>query len=451
MTKNILVSGASIAGPALAYWLREHGYTVTVVERSPGPRSGGYKIDVRGRAMEVLTRMGIVDEVRKHHTDMRGGAFLDRRGRTVAEMDADTVGFREPTDVEILRGDLARILRAATEGVEYLYGDSIMSLTEDAQDVAVTFERSLPRRFDLVIGADGLHSAVRALAFGPEERFLRSLGHHIAIFSVPNLLELDRWETIQAEKGRTLNVYSTRQNTEAKAAFMFASPGAEYGRRDTARQQEILTEVFASHGWIAPQLLDAMPAAPDFYFDGLSVVEMESWSAGRVALVGDAAYCPSPASGQGTSLALVGAYVLAGELASGFGMAILVGVLCVYFVLTLLFKDFLQPVTILSAISLSLGGAFIALLAAHSELGGRYQEAIREFSLAIQDNPTFALSYAWRGRAYSIIGQFAQAKAVVGIQVNDHPVWRIQRVDGSCICKPRQQQTLPAAFEFENG
>jgi len=113
---------------------------------------------------------------------------------------------------------------------------------------------------------------------------------------VPNLLELDRWETIQAEKGRTLNVYSTRQDTEAKAAFMFASPGAEYGRRDTARQQEILTEVFASHGWIAPQLLDAMPAAPDFYFDGLSVVEMESWSAGRVALVGDAAYCPSPAS-----------------------------------------------------------------------------------------------------------------------------------------------------------
>jgi len=319
MTKNILVSGASIAGPALAYWLREHGYTVTVVERSPTPRPGGYKIDVRGRAMEVLTRMGIVDEVRKHHTDMRGGAFLDRRGRTVVEMDADTVGFREPTDVEILRGDLARILLAVTEGVEYLYGDSITSLTEDGHGVAVTFERSLPRRFDLVIGADGLHSVVRALAFGPEERFLRSLGHHIAIFSVPNLLELDRWETIQAEQGRSLNVYSTRQDTEAKASFLFASPDLAYGRRDTARQQQILAEVFAPHGWIAPRLLDAMPSAPDFYFDGLSVVEMDSWSSGRVALVGDAAYCPSPASGQGTSLALVGAYVLAGELAAAGG------------------------------------------------------------------------------------------------------------------------------------
>ncbi|QUQ69380.1 FAD-dependent monooxygenase [Kutzneria sp. CA-103260] len=319
MTKNILVSGASIAGPALAYWLREHGYTVTVVERAPAPRPGGYKIDVRGRAMEVLERMGLVDEVRRHHTDMRGGAFVDRRGRTVVEMDADTVGFREPTDVEILRGDLARILLTATEGVEYVYGDSITALTEDERGVAVTFERSLPRRFDLVIGADGLHSAVRGLAFGPEERFLRSLGHHIAIFSVPNLLELDRWETIQAEKGRTLNVYSTRQDTEAKAAFMFASPDVEYGRRDTARQQQILAEVFAPHGWIAPQLLDAMPAAPDFFFDDLSVVEMESWSTGRVALVGDAAYGPSPASGQGTSLALVGAYVLAGELAAAGG------------------------------------------------------------------------------------------------------------------------------------
>lgn len=319
MTKNILVSGASIAGPALAYWLREHGYTVTVVERSPMPRPGGYKIDVRGRAMEVLERMGLTDEVRRHHTDMRGGAFLDRRGRTIVEMDADTIGFREPTDVELLRGDLARILLAATEGVEYLYGDSITSLTEDGNGVAVTFERSLPRRFDLVIGADGLHSAVRALAFGPEERFLRSLGHHVAIFSVPNLLELDRWETIQAEKGRTLNVYSTRQDTEAKAAFMFASPDAAYGRRDIVRQQQILAEVFASHGWIAPQLLAAMPAAPDFYFDSLSVVEMESWSTGRIALVGDAAYCPSPASGQGTSLALVGAYVLAGELATAGG------------------------------------------------------------------------------------------------------------------------------------
>ena len=313
---DILISGASIAGPALAYWLREFGSNVTVVERSPAPRPGGYKIDVRGAAMTVLERMGIADEVRRHHTDMRGGAFLDRKGRTIVEMDADTVGFREPTDVEILRGDLARILRGATEGVEYVYGDSITSMTEHADGVTVEFERSLPRRFDLVIGADGLHSTVRALAFGSEERFLRSLGHHIAIFSVPNLLDLDRWETIQAEKGRTLNVYSTRQDTEAKAAFMFASEGLTYDRRDTARQRELLAETFAPHGWIAPQLLAAMPDAPDFYFDGMSVVEMERWSAGRVALVGDAAYGPSPASGQGTSLALVGAYVLAHELAA---------------------------------------------------------------------------------------------------------------------------------------
>ena len=311
---NILISGASIAGPALAYWLREHGCAVTVVERSPEPRPGGYKIDVRGRAMEVLARMGIADEVRKHHTDMRGGSFLDRNGRTIVEMDADTVGFREPTDVEILRGDLARILRDATEGVEYVYGDSITALTEQADGVTVEFERSLARRFDLVIGADGLHSTVRALAFGPEEGFLRSLGHHIAIFSVPNLLDLDRWETIQAEKGRTLNVYSTRQDTEAKAAFMFASPGLSYDRRDLARQRQLLAEIFAPHGWIASRLLAAMPDAPDFYFDGMSVVEMDRWSTGRVVLVGDAAYGPSPASGQGTSLALVGAYVLAHEL-----------------------------------------------------------------------------------------------------------------------------------------
>jgi 2-polyprenyl-6-methoxyphenol hydroxylase-like FAD-dependent oxidoreductase len=318
--RNILISGASIAGPALAYWLRRHGLNPTVVERAPALREGGYKIDIRGTAVDVVGRMGLLADIRQASTAMQGATFVNSAGKRLATMDADLFGGRTGDDVEVMRGDLSRLLYEATRAdVEYLFGDSITALTETATGVEVVFERAAPRTFDLVVGADGLHSNVRALTFGDESQFLRDLGYYISIFTIDNFLGLDHAELLYATPGKTVNVYSARQQDEAKALFLFASPPLPYDRHDTRRQQQLLADSFASVGWETPRLLAAMRDAPDFYFDSLSQVHLDRWSRGRVALLGDAGYCASPASGQGTSLALVGAYVLAGELAAAAG------------------------------------------------------------------------------------------------------------------------------------
>ncbi|MGW3967238.1 FAD-dependent monooxygenase [Amycolatopsis sp. NPDC005003] len=324
MTKHILISGASVAGPALAWWLHHHGFRATVVERAPSLREGGYKVDIRGVAVDVVRRMGLLEQVHAASTDMRGAAFVNRRGKQVATLDADTFGFRHGDDTEILRGDLARILYDATRShTEYVFGDWITGLDQRPDGVEVTFAHGAPRTFDLVVGADGLHSGVRALAFGPEENHLRRFDAYISISTVPNSFELDRWELLHsAAAGRMVNVYSTARADDAKAAFWFTAPPLRYDRRDVDGQKDIVADRFAGLGWEIPALLDAMRSAGDFYFDPVCQIVMDRWSTGRVTLLGDAGYCPSPASGQGTSLALAGAYVLAGELAAGFSEAL---------------------------------------------------------------------------------------------------------------------------------
>jgi 2-polyprenyl-6-methoxyphenol hydroxylase-like FAD-dependent oxidoreductase len=313
---NVLISGASIAGTTLAYWLHRNGFVPTVVERAPGIREGGYKIDIRGAALTVVERMGLLDEIRRLRTDVQGASVVDATGRRVASMDGDTFGGREHGDAEIMRGDLNRLLYDLTrDEVEYRFDDSIAALEQSADGVDVTFDSGTRRRFHLVIGADGLHSNTRALAFGDESRYLRDLGYHVSIFSVPNHLNLDRWELTYVGPGRTALTYSTARDAGAKAMFLFET-GEQRFDREPSRQRQALAAAYAGEGWEVPRLLDGMADAPDFYFDSLSQVHLDSWSAGRVALVGDAAYAASPASGQGTSLALVGAYVLAGELAA---------------------------------------------------------------------------------------------------------------------------------------
>jgi 2-polyprenyl-6-methoxyphenol hydroxylase-like FAD-dependent oxidoreductase len=316
---DVLVSGASVAGVTAAYWLAHHGYSVTVVERNPGLRPGGQAIDVRGPALTVLERMMLRAAADHRRTRIRGASVVDRDGNELSQdtESTPTGGIIEGPDIELLRDDLIELLYEATQlKVKYQFDDSIESLEDDGSAVAVTFERGAARSFDLVIGADGLHSNVRQLVFGPEEQFIDRLGTYAAIFTVPNFLNLDYWQTWHYGESTMAGVYSARNNTEARAMVGFMETDLRIDYRDTEAQFAELERRMADDGWVRPQLLQYMRTAPDFYFDEMSQVKMDTWSKGRVALVGDAGYCCSPLSGQGTSVALLGAYIMAGELAA---------------------------------------------------------------------------------------------------------------------------------------
>ncbi|MFE6834860.1 FAD-dependent monooxygenase [Streptomyces sp. NPDC057705] len=319
---EILICGAGIAGPALAYWLRRGGFTVTIVERAPAPRPGGQTVDLRGAGRTVIERMGLMDRARAETVDQRGLALVDTDGRTTARLPADGFGGEGiVSEIEILRGDLARLLyEASLPDTEYLFDDTVTGIDQHADGVTVTFENAAPRRFALVVGADGPHSVVRGLAFGPERDFVRPIGLYTSWFTAFDGLDLDGWFVMHnAPGGLVVSARPGRLPGEIKAGFSFRSPPLSYDRRDIAAQQELLARRFAHVGWETPRLLRAMSAAPDFFLDSMGQVRLDSWSRGRVALLGDAGYCATPLTGLGTSLALVGAYVLAGELAAAGG------------------------------------------------------------------------------------------------------------------------------------
>jgi 2-polyprenyl-6-methoxyphenol hydroxylase-like FAD-dependent oxidoreductase len=316
--RTVLISGASIAGPALAYWLHRYGFSPTVVEVAPAPRPGGQAVDVRGAARAVVERMGLMAPVRLERVDERGVAFVDHAGRRAASLPAHLFGGEGiVAEIEIMRGDLTRILFDATrDRTEYRFGDRIVELIQGDGGVRVDFAGGAARTFDLVVGADGVHSGARALAFGPESDYVRHLGAYTAYFTVPDPGDLGDWFLLHnAPGGRVAGLRPERGGT-AKAMLSFTSRPLRYDRRDVRQQQEILATAFAGVSWRVRALLDAMWDAPDFYFDAMCQVHVERWWRGRVALVGDAAYCGSPLTGLGTSTSLVGAYVLAGELAS---------------------------------------------------------------------------------------------------------------------------------------
>ncbi len=316
---RVLISGAGIAGLTAAYWLRRYGFTPTIVERAPSLLTGGYKIDVRGTALQVLRRMGIHDAVVAASTDMQGALLVDRDGKVINRMSGDAFGHRVGEDVEIVRGTLCQILMDHISDAEFIFGDSIQAISQSPDGVQVEFTKNSLREFDLVIGADGLHSNVRGIVFGDESRFVRELGLYLCVYTVPNYLKLDRLEMQYSELGRVAAIWSSRGDAKAKACFGFAAPSVHIDLRDRAQQQQVLTNVYEGIGWEVPRLLEMMPSAPDFYFDAAAQICMAHWSLGRVVLVGDAGYCASPMSGQGTSLAFIGAYVLAGELAAASG------------------------------------------------------------------------------------------------------------------------------------
>jgi 2-polyprenyl-6-methoxyphenol hydroxylase-like FAD-dependent oxidoreductase len=287
------------------------------VERHPGLRPGGQAIDVRGPALKVLDRMGLLAAAADCKTNIRGSSVVDSDGNELSRdtESTPTGGLIDNPDVELLRDDLVELLFEATKpATEYLFDDTITAINNRGMGVDVTFERESDRTFDLVIGADGLHSNVRLLVFGPEERFIKRLGTHAAIFTVPNFLDLDFWQKWHYGDTTMAGVYSARNNTEARAMLGFMDTELRLDYRDIDAQFSEVEQRMSGDGWVRPQLLEFMRNAPDFYFDEMAQIVMDHWSIGRVALVGDAAYCCSPLSGQGTSVALLGAYILAGEL-----------------------------------------------------------------------------------------------------------------------------------------
>ncbi|HEX5407542.1 MAG TPA: FAD-dependent monooxygenase [Pseudonocardiaceae bacterium] len=325
MRGNILISGAGIAGPALAYWLRRHGYTPTIVERATAPRRGGQAVDIRGTARDAVARMGIIDEIRAHHTGTHGMAYVDANNKRLAAMRGEDFGDSGGiiAEIEILRGDLVRILHDVTNGVEYSYDDMITGMVDGAAGVDVTFARSPARRFDLVVGADGLRSGVRSLAFGDDASTVHDLGFYSAYFAARTELRLDGWELMHSMPagngvgGRLAMLYPIRDTGEVRAMFAFASPELSYDRRNMAAQQALLAQVFDGAGWEVPDLMRQMWTTDDLYFARAGEVKVDRWSSGRVVLLGDSAFGGSV--GMGTSMALVGAYVLAGELAAANG------------------------------------------------------------------------------------------------------------------------------------
>ncbi|MFD7091946.1 FAD-dependent monooxygenase [Streptomyces sp. NPDC059896] len=316
--RTVLISGAGIAGPALAYWLNRYGYEVTVVEKADTPRSGGYPIDVRGTALEVVRRMGILPRLRDVHIDLRRITFLGGDGGTVASVHPHSVtGGVAGRDLEVRRGDLTDALYAAVrDDVEFLFNDSIDTLDQSGHGVDVTFRGGGTRTFDMVFGADGTHSRTRKTMFGPEVRFRRYLGYCFAVFTMRNTFGLSHETVMWNTPGRAAALYAVGDHDEVHAFLNFAQPEAPFDAfSDPEAQRDLVAQVFAGAGWEVPGMLAAMRDADDVFFDGVSQIRMPRWSSGRVALVGDAAYAPSFLTGQGTSLALVGAYMLAASLA----------------------------------------------------------------------------------------------------------------------------------------
>jgi 2-polyprenyl-6-methoxyphenol hydroxylase-like FAD-dependent oxidoreductase len=313
---TVLISGAGVAGLSLAYWLRQYGLQPTLVERGRALRTGGQAIDIRGAARDVVERMGLLDDVRAAHTGTRGIAWLDERGRRVASLGADAFGDSGGVvaDLEILRGDLLRILHDAAD-TEIQYGTEITALTDAADGVRVTFSRGPVRTFDAVVGADGTGSGVRSLVFGRQG--VRDLGYHVAYFPARTRLDLDGWEVMynlpagNGVGGRAVALYPLGRDGDCRVLLGFVTPEP---LAVTANPAELVRTAFAGAGWEIPALLDQLRDGDDLYFARAGEVNLAEWHRGRNGLHGDAAFGGSV--GMGTSLALVGAYVLAGELAT---------------------------------------------------------------------------------------------------------------------------------------
>jgi 2-polyprenyl-6-methoxyphenol hydroxylase-like FAD-dependent oxidoreductase len=314
MSKTALVSGAGVAGSTLAYWLNRRGFDVTVVERAAGQRSSGNPVDVKGPAVAVAQKMGIMPRLRAAGSNVSQMTFVNSSGRNVARMGlAAFGGDAGDLEVEIPRAELASILLAtARNEAEFLWGDTITGMDNHADGVDVTFEKAASRRFDIVVGADGLHSVVRRLTFGDESGFTRHMGMYVATLRIDEPFGSDREVIIYNTPGRAVSVHPTGDH--ATAAFIFRHGQVpDLDHRDSRMHKRLVADAFTGAGWRVPELLGKVMESDDLYFDAVSQVRLPSWSQRRVAVVGDAASCLS-LFGDGSTLAMAGAYTLATEL-----------------------------------------------------------------------------------------------------------------------------------------
>ena len=316
---KVLIVGAGIAGPTLAYWLLQAGHEPTLVERAPELPRGGYLVDFWGAGFDVAERMGIVPELRRRGYVFTEARAVDRDGHRIASFEPSAVMGSTQRYLSIARSDLAAVIYAALQDrVELILDDTVSALDDDGERVRVMFESGGTRDFDLVVGADGLHSQVRRLAFGPQEQFEKYLGIVVAVFDVKGYRPRDELVgMMHAEVGFQVVRVALREDVT-----MFIFTVRHDGRVPTdtvSEQQALLRARLAGAGWETPAILQAMPQATTFYFDPVSQIRMPSWSRGRVALVGDAAACPSLLAGQGSALAMIEGYVLAAGLARSNG------------------------------------------------------------------------------------------------------------------------------------
>ena len=311
---KVLIVGAGIAGPTLAYWLLQSGHEPTLVERAPELPRGGYLVDFWGAGFDVAERMGIVPELKRRGYVFTEARAVDRDGHRIASFDPSAVMGSTQRYLSIARSDLAAVIYGALQDrVELILDDTISALDDDGKRVHVTFESGGTRDFDLVVGADGLHSQVRRLAFGPDQAYEKYLDIVVSAFDVEGYLPRDELiAMMHAEVGfQAVRVSLRDDHTLFLLTVRHDRPVPE---DDRAAQEALLRTRLADAGWETPAILDLMPQARTFYFDSVSQIRMPSWTRGRVALVGDAAACPSLLAGQGSALAMVEAYVLAAEL-----------------------------------------------------------------------------------------------------------------------------------------
>lgn len=317
--KKILVVGAGIAGPTVCYWLKKYGFSPTLIEKYDGLRKGGQAIDIRGVAISIIKKMGVYEEICDMRTKVELGRYVDAEGNTLHEEHGERFGFRLDDEVEIVRGDLVQILMSTIVDVPCHYQQSIDTVIQNDDDVIVTFNDGRTERYDLMIGADGIYSAIRRKAFTNDEYQLVNLGAYLCVFSIPNYLNLSHAEVLYEANQKLVTITSDEDPNGARAGFMFRSNYVLKDVRDEKEQKQFLRDTYRDFGWETQKILDLMPHGENFYFDTITQVKMNAWTKGRVALLGDAGYCASPLSGQGTNLALVGAYILAGELKAAGG------------------------------------------------------------------------------------------------------------------------------------